>query len=217
MTEEPLKNRSVKEVPMQFFKVSENFVSSALATLITKAMLQPVDTCKTRAQSARKLGFRVHFFPILFDALKKEGVKSLFRGLPAAWLGSIPAQSMYISTYESCKYFLLEKTHFLPRNVGIALAASVGDMIAGFVRVPPEMVKQRLQAGIEGSTFSAVRNIFQSQGIKGFYRGYFAQVSRDVPYAILLFLTYENANYYYRHLKRIGPEKTFFKALWLEE
>eukprot|EP00871_Galdieria_phlegrea_P001100 jgi/Galph1/1991/GphlegSOOS_G679.1 len=109
-------------------------------------MLQPVDTCKTRAQSARKLGFRVHFFPILFDALKKEGVKSLFRGLPAA-------MSMYISTYESCKYFLLEKTHFLPRNVGIALAASVGDMIAGFVRVPPEMVKQRLQLVLKDQLF----------------------------------------------------------------
>jgi len=80
------------ETPGNKFKVSENFLSSALSTMITKAILQPVDTCKTRAQSSRKLGFRVRFVDILVDALRKENPIALFRGLPAAWLGSIPAQ-----------------------------------------------------------------------------------------------------------------------------
>lgn len=62
--------------------------------MITKAVLQPIDTCKTRAQSCKKLGFRVGFVDILVDALKKETPMALFRGLPAAWLGSIPAQVM---------------------------------------------------------------------------------------------------------------------------
>ncbi|GJD07260.1 Probable S-adenosylmethionine carrier 2, chloroplastic [Galdieria sulphuraria] len=160
---------------MPFFKVSENFLSSALATMITKAILQPVDTCKTRAQSSRNLGFKVRFVDILVDALKKEKPIALFRGLPAAWLGSIPAQSLYISTYESCKYLFLEKTHLLPKNVGIALSAAIGDLVAGFIRVPPETIKQRLQTGLDLSTGKAIRRIYQTQGLKGFYRGYLAQ------------------------------------------
>ncbi|GJQ11107.1 hypothetical protein GpartN1_g2898.t1 [Galdieria partita] len=197
---------------MPFFKVSENFLSSALATMITKAILQPVDTCKTRAQSSRKLGFRVRFIDILVDALKKENPVALFRGLPAAWLGSIPAQSLYISTYESCKYLFLEKTHFLPKNMGIALSAAIGDSVAGFIRVPPETIKQRLQAGLDPSTSKAISHIFQTQGLKGFYRGYIAQVSRDIPYAIVLFLTYENAKLLFSNKRRMKARDNLIRG-----
>lgn len=69
---------------------------------------------------------------------------------------------MYISTYESCKYLFLEKTR-LPRNFGIVLSAAVGDLVAGFLRVPPEVIKQRLQTGIDPCTTVAIRNMYETQ------------------------------------------------------
>ncbi len=50
------------------------------------------------------------------------------------------------------------------------------------VRVPTEIVKQRLQAGIHSSMEETISHIIKSDGFKGFYRGYGTTIMREVIY-----------------------------------
>jgi hypothetical protein len=59
-------------------------------------------------------------------------------------------------------------------------AASSGEIAACLVRVPTEVIKQRMQTNQYNSVVSAVTNIFRQEGAFGFYRGYLTTVIRDV-------------------------------------
>ncbi|KAF9921415.1 S-adenosylmethionine transporter, partial [Modicella reniformis] len=62
---------------------------------------------------------------------------------------------------------------------------------ACFVRVPTEVVKQRMQTKQYGTTGGAVRSILQNEGVLGFYRGYFSTVAREIPFTCIQFPLYE--------------------------
>ncbi|KAJ3414595.1 hypothetical protein HDV05_006334 [Chytridiales sp. JEL 0842] len=59
-------------------------------------------------------------------------------------------------------------------------AASAGELMACFIRVPTEVVKQRMQAGQYKSVVEAVSSIYARDGFKGFYRGYAMTVFREI-------------------------------------
>lgn len=58
--------------------------------------------------------------------------------------------------------------------------AVVGWQAACLVRVPTEVVKQRMQAGKLSHVLSGAASIYRAEGIRGFYRGYGATVLREV-------------------------------------
>lgn len=63
--------------------------------------------------------------------------------------------------------------------------------MACLVRVPVEVVKQRLQSGNEASFSSAVRNTLAREGWTGFYRGYLTTVMREIPFSLIQFPLWE--------------------------
>ena len=69
-----------------------------------------------------------------------------------------------------------------------------------FFRVPYEIVKQRLQAGLYPSTGAAISGIYKQSGVLGFMGrgGVIAQLARDIPYAIVTLLVYEALQSYAR-------------------
>merc|ERR1719333_1392345 len=100
--------------------------------------LFPIDTIKTRVQAAE--GF-----------FKAGGFRGIYRGLGAAALGSAPGAALFFSTYESVKP-LATSMFGEDRPVAVqGFAASTGECMACLVRVPTEVVKQRMQAGQYGS------------------------------------------------------------------
>ncbi len=57
--------------------------------------------------------------------------------------------------------------------------------------MPTEVVKQRAQATPgRGAKYVAYRT-YAKEGLKGFYRGYFSTVARDVPFSTLEFPLWE--------------------------
>ncbi|CAI5458769.1 unnamed protein product [Closterium sp. Yama58-4] len=72
-----------------------------------------------------------------------------------------------------------------------ALAAVAGNVMSSLVRVPPEVVKQRVQAGQFAGLLAAVTNMWRVEGLPGFYTGYSTMVARDIPYAAIQFTTFE--------------------------
>merc|ERR1719453_1962915 len=63
--------------------------------------------------------------------------------------------------------------------------------MACLVRVPTEIVKQRLQTGQYTSLTEGVGKIMSSEGISGFYRGYFTTITREIPFALIQFPLWE--------------------------
>ncbi|CAB5179326.1 unnamed protein product [Rhizophagus irregularis] len=81
------------------------------------------------------------------------------------------------------------------------IAASGGEVVACIVRVPTEVVKQRMQAKQYSTTSSALKTIFNQEGLNGFYRGYFSTVIREIPFTCFQFPLYE-------YLKIVVAKKT---------
>jgi solute carrier family 25 S-adenosylmethionine transporter 26 len=152
--------------------------SGGCAGVSVDVSLFPIDTIKTRCQA--KEGF-----------FKAGGFSGIYRGLGVAALGSAPGAALFFSTYESVKP--LAKSAFgEDRPVAVqGFAASTGECVACLVRVPTEVVKQRMQAGQYGTLREAAKTIASNDGIGGFYRGYFTTVAREIPFALIQFPIWE--------------------------
>ena len=172
----------------------KNGCASGLAAACAKLLLQPFDTVKTLQQANKgSLGM----LEAARDMVARRGVRSLYTGLGVTLVGSIPAVSIYFGVYQAVKKALLQA---LPPTLGwtllgVAASAGMGNTVASVFRVPYEVVKQRLQAGMYSSTGEALRTMYRTEGGLGAFfgsSGVASQIMRDVPYAIVTLLTYES-------------------------
>ncbi|ONK66436.1 uncharacterized protein A4U43_C06F7990 [Asparagus officinalis] len=83
---------------------------------------------------------------------------------------------------------------------------AIGGAASSLIRVPTEVVKQRMQTGQFASAPDAVRLIAAKEGFKGLYAGYSFFLLRDLPFDAIQFCLYEQL--------RIGY-KIALNELWL--
>ncbi|KAI9221171.1 S-adenosylmethionine transporter [Blastocladiella britannica] len=165
--------------------------AGALAGTSVDTILFPLDTMKTRLQSPE--GF-----------IKAGGFRGIFSGLLPAVVGSAPGAAAFFVTYEYCK--ALAKTWLPDERYAPAVhmaSASLGEVSACVIRVPTEVVKQRLQAGRYNSTTTALTSIFRAEGLAGFYRGYLSTVMREIPFTCIQFPLYEYLKSYAAYRKSL--------------
>eukprot|EP00054_Salpingoeca_dolichothecata_P018085 m.110543 g.110543 ORF g.110543 m.110543 type:complete len:267 (-) comp22727_c0_seq1:75-875(-) len=159
-------------------------MAGGCAGITVDVCLFPLDTLKTRLQA--EAGFR-----------QAGGFRGIYRGLLATAAGSGPSAAAFFGTYETTRKYLNkafpQHTHFNPMA-----CASAGEAVSAIVRVPFELVKQKMQAGVYQATSVAVKDIFQRHGLRGFFQGYSATVAREIPFSFLQFPMYE----YFKHLVR---------------
>jgi len=116
--------------------------AGAFAGMSAEAILYPLDSAKTRVQSRH--GF-----------WGSGGIRGIYRGIPVAICGSVPASAMFFTTYETVKTVghIDDSAAPSPRYVATIMLASVlGELAAASIRVPVDVVKQRLQTGQKGSS-----------------------------------------------------------------
>lgn len=104
-------------------------------------------------------------------------------------VGIVPAAAVYMLFFQTLKTRLTARFPKRGRNAAIALAAGLGDVAACLVRVPCEVVKQRLQVGVYLNARAAMAGFGR---LGTMYTGLGAQLARDVPYAAVEFVFYEN-------------------------
>ena len=157
---------------------------------MVKAVLQPLDTIKT-VQQAQKLGLD----PItaIKKVVERSGISGLWAGLGVTVLGSSPSVAVYFGAYSSCKKFF---TNAMPDSaylLAVAISASIGNTFASVLRVPYEVIKQRIQNGEYTNTIEAIRGSIQNGGVTEMFSGgkLYSQILRDVPYAIVTLVSYE--------------------------
>ncbi|KAK4601647.1 hypothetical protein RGQ29_010985 [Quercus rubra] len=133
----------------------EGFIAGGFAGVVVEAALYPIDTIKTRLQAAQGGG--------------KIILKDLYSGLAGNLAGVLPASAIFVGVYEPTKQKLLKS---FPENLSAVAhltAGAIGGAASSLVRVPTEVIKQRLQTGQFASAPDAVRLIVAKEGFKGLY------------------------------------------------
>ncbi|CAN0390675.1 unnamed protein product, partial [Discosporangium mesarthrocarpum] len=135
----------------------KNGMASGLAAACVKTVLQPFDTMKTVQQFSTS---RISLLQAGRDIIARGGVGELYQGLGVTLVGAIPGVGVYFGMYQFIKTQLEARTTFSPQ-VTVAVSAGLGNLVASFFRVPYEVVKQRLQAGVYPTTMVALRSIYE--------------------------------------------------------
>ncbi|WFD24609.1 S-adenosylmethionine transporter [Malassezia equina] len=176
---------------MEVQRVNPSFVTSllagAMAGLSVDLLFYPIDTVKTRLQSAQ--GF-----------WKSGGFSGVYRGMGSVAVGSAPGASIFFVTYESAKSLLSKSLY--PEHSQDAkvmspavhmLSGTMAEMAACMIRVPTEVVKSRQQTSVYGrsSSAAALRQVIAEEGVRGLYRGYGSTIFREIPFTCIQFPLYE--------------------------
>ncbi|CAH1430794.1 unnamed protein product [Lactuca virosa] len=176
---------SGEDKPVDFLRtLFEGFIAGGTAGVVVETALYPIDTIKTRLQAARGGG--------------KIVLQGLYSGLAGNLVGVLPASALFVGVYEPAKKKLLK---MLPENLSAVAhltAGAIGGVAASLIRVPTEVVKQRLQTGQFSSAPDAVRLIVSKEGFKGLYAGYGSFLLRDLPFDAIQFCIYEQLRIGYK-------------------
>lgn len=175
--------------------------AGGVAGAITNCLLFPLDTVKTIRQSdPAKFPGAV---PAALEVLRTKGLPGLYSGISPALLGSALSSALYFGTYEYVRRQIRRASTSdgssvfssrLKRVPVNAIAAASGNVASSVLFVPKEVVKQRMQAGVDSGKFvGAALRLFRADGVAGLYRGYKATLLRNIPSTMLRFVLYEEA------------------------
>ncbi|KAK2502795.1 hypothetical protein MC885_020625 [Smutsia gigantea] len=128
--------------------------------------------------------------------LEKEGPRSLFRGLGPNLVGVAPSRAIYFAAYSNCK----EKLNGVcdPDSTQVHMISAA---MAGFTAItatnPIWLIKTRLQLDARNrgekrmGAFECVRKVYQTDGLRGFYRGMSASYA-GISETVIHFVIYES-------------------------
>ncbi|XP_020088471.1 S-adenosylmethionine carrier 1, chloroplastic/mitochondrial-like isoform X2 [Ananas comosus] len=174
-----------EEKPFDFLRtLFEGVIAGGTAGVVVETVLYPIDTIKTRLQAARG-GSKIEW-------------KGLYSGLAGNIAGVLPASAVFVGIYEPTKQKLLEIFPEKFSAVAHLTAGAIGGAAASLIRVPTEVVKQRMQTGQFSSAPDAVRLILAKEGFKGLYAGYSSFLLRDLPFDAIQFCLYEQLRIGYK-------------------
>jgi solute carrier family 25 S-adenosylmethionine transporter 26 len=168
----------------------KNGAASGLAAACVKTVLQPFDSMKTMQQFSKE---PMSLLGAGRALLARGGIPALYSGLGVTLAGSMPSVGIYFGIYQYCRSHL-EAVPWIPHSAAIVASAGLGNFVASFFRVPYEVVKQQLQAGVYANSGTALRALWANGGPMGFFPtgALTTQWARDIPYAMVTLLCYES-------------------------
>lgn len=171
------KIQQVHTTPTALTGVGVELLAGGIAGCTVDASLYPIDTLKTRQQA--------------WGCFWREGaLAGTWRGVSVPLVASIPASGIFWAVYVPLKSELWLVTG--SNTTAEIPAATLSEMVSLVVRVPAEVIKQRMQARVhQGSVSELVNQIYAREGVRGFYAGSVATCYRSVPFALVQFPVYE--------------------------
>ncbi|KAH8387898.1 hypothetical protein KR093_010291, partial [Drosophila rubida] len=132
---------------------------------------------------------------------RSEGIASLWSGLSPTLISALPSTIIYFVAYEqfkACftdlhyKYLAPMQSRGTPMLVPL-LAGVSGRILAVTFVSPIEMIRTKMQSQkmTHAEMFGSVRQVVQSQGVLGLWRGLPPTILRDVPFSGIYWSCYE--------------------------
>ncbi|XP_043417393.1 mitoferrin-1 isoform X1 [Prionailurus viverrinus] len=176
--------------------LSTHMTAGAMAGILEHSVMYPVDSVKTRMQSLNP-DPKAQYTSV-YGALKKiirtEGFWRPLRGLNVMVMGAGPAHALYFACYENMKRTLNAVFHHQGNShLANGIAGSMATLLHDAVMNPAEVVKQRMQMynSPHRSALSCVWTVWRTEGLGAFYRSYTTQLTMNIPFQSIHFITYE--------------------------
>lgn len=173
-----------------------NFLAGAGAGCTALVVVYPLDIAHTRLAAdigrdeARQFRGLPHFIKTIYQ---KDGLRGLYRGLPASIQGMVVHRSVYFGGFDTAKEVMSKESSNLPFWKRWLTAQAVTTS-AGLISYPLDTVRRRMmmQAGLEqrmyANTLDCWRKIYQTEGAMSFYRGAVSNMFRGTGAALILVL-----------------------------
>lgn len=158
--------------------VLKSALAGGLSCALSTSLMHPLDTMKTRVQASTLS------FPELISKLPQIGYRGLYRGSIPAIIGQFSSHGLRTGFFEASKMLLTHMAPTLPEIQVQSLASLIGTVLGTASRIPCEVLKQRLQAGIFDNVGAAIIGTWEQDGLKGFFRGTGATLCREVPFYV---------------------------------
>lgn len=140
--------------------------------------------------------------------IRQEGMANLFRGLPAVCARDVPFNFFFFGAYETYTSMLCSVLDQPHRNelspVYSLFTGGLAGVTGWSIIFPADSIKSRMQISKSISFQIAARDIYGTQGLRGFYRGWSAAVLRAFPANGALFLGYELVSRMFDWMEREG-------------
>ena len=171
---------------------------------------------KTRLQLQGKQRIYTSSFNCTLNILKQEGLKGLYKGMSASYLGVAEGTIQWV-IYEN-----LKKKWSVPKDeiqlnqkmyggktlqdwAGHLGAAATSKFVAACVAYPHEVIRTRLRQPSENGVrkytglWQCLRLVAKEEGVVALYGGMTAHLLRVVPNAAIMFFCYEAIVQKYEH------------------
>mmetsp|Transcript_10786 Transcript_10786/g.15794 ORF Transcript_10786/g.15794 Transcript_10786/m.15794 type:complete len:317 (+) Transcript_10786:258-1208(+) len=173
-------------------------LSAGTTTIVVTTIMNPIFFIKTRLQleesrTTSNPRYRT-FYEAMRYTVKHSGVRGLWGGLTASWLG-MTESALYFALYENMKAKYLgvyDDGGNQPNTLLILATSGSCKLLASAATYPHEVVRTRLrEVGNNNGLFRTIRNVYKHEGMRGFYSGLGAHLTRVVPNSAIMFATYE--------------------------
>ncbi|CAE6011574.1 unnamed protein product [Arabidopsis arenosa] len=160
-----------------------HLLKSALAGGISCAfsafLMHPVDTVKTQVQASTTLSFLE-----ILSKIPEIGARGLYKGSIPAVVGQFASHGLRTSIYEASKLALPIVAPTLLDIQVQSIASFLGTVLGTTLRIPCEVLKQRLQANQFDNIVEATVSVWHQDGLKGLFRGTGVTLLREVPFYV---------------------------------
>lgn len=173
--------------------VVHSLIAGSISGLVARIMTAPLDTIKIRLQITPSIGL----IQTMQDLVRKEGVRSL-------WKGNVPGSIMYVM-YGGCQFgsYSIYNEWMSPLGLSGQMHSLVVGMMSGltssFISYPFDTLRTRFVAnrGSQLAPFKqACLDIWEHEGLKGFYGGCSASLMSLTLATGIMFSTYESIKIY---------------------
>uniref|UniRef100_A0A8C6T502 Solute carrier family 25 member 44b n=1 Tax=Neogobius melanostomus TaxID=47308 RepID=A0A8C6T502_9GOBI len=190
-------------------------------TMTIRAAVYPAMLIRTRLQVQRGRSMYSGTVDAFVKILRSEGVRGLYRGFPVNTFTLISGQA-YITTYELVRKYV--SAYSEDNTLKSLVAGGSASLVAQSITVPIDVISQQLMMQGHGQhlsrfkvhsdtdpgkprrVFGQTRNImgqiFATDGLRGFYRGYVASLLTYIPNSAVWWPFY---HFYAEQLSRQAP------------
>ncbi|GFY45272.1 solute carrier family 25 member 44 [Trichonephila inaurata madagascariensis] len=188
------------------------FSLSMVNSFALRGLLYPFTVIKTRLQIQKQNALYNGTFDAFLKIMKYEGFCGLYRGF---WVNSIQIASGigYIITYEKVRHLLTIYADIKDSKIKGLIGGGCGSLVGQTVITPFDVVSQHMMVlgqlrdkkatnsatmnplnidptARRGLAAAIIKEVYKKDGLKGFYRGYYASLCTYVPSSALWWMFY---------------------------
>ncbi|MED6194887.1 Mitochondrial phosphate carrier protein 1, mitochondrial [Stylosanthes scabra] len=182
-------------------------VGGMLSAGTTHIALTPLDVLKVNMQV-----YPVKYYSIskcFSSILREQGPSALWRGWTGKFFGYGAQGGCRFGLYEYFKGVYSNVFVDQNRNFVYFLSSASAEIFANLALCPFEAIKVRVQAQpcFAKGLYDGFPKLYAAEGTRGFYRGLFPLLGRNLPFSMVMFSTFEHSvDFLYRNVAKRRKE-----------